>query len=617
MIRKIISLLLVLAVSLGIGSVFATEAPNEMSLSEKGALYLKRDEGFSETPYWDYSQWTVGFGSRCPDEKLEEYKKNGIPKAEAEELFKSNVASFEKAVNNFIKRNSLKVSQPQFDMLVCFSYNVGSAWMLHTSSTLRQAILNGETGSKIVNELVQWSKAGGNILPELVARRLRDANLYLNGDYTTKSPSEFGHVYYSANGGYVKEGVQGFVIGDESVVMPYATYDGREFLGWYTEPSGGTKVSNLTKNLVGTTLYAQWDSSNDTNKGLEEPVNIKVTGNIVNLREGHGINFKSIGTADKGDKLTITEVREGTGYTWGKSEKGWICLRYTNYTDVINGVVEPEVPENVTEPESTEPTNKPVENPTEPEDNHEANSTPNVDKETSDTSNISTSQKGIVKVNDALRIRKGPSISFDTVGYLYGEDAVEIFETKDADNMTWGRIGNEQWVSLTYVQIVNDENSEQAAPNESVNNNETNNAETNESNDVSDGENNASTNTVINGHISVDTYLRIRKDAGLNGDVVDYYYNNDTVSVSELKVLDSITWGKTEKGWISMDYVNVDIHGKIIADCLRVRKNAGTNNAIVGYLFENSDVSISRIKLVDKVQWGKTSRGWISMEYVK
>ena len=49
-----------------------------MSSSDEAIRILKLEEGFSEKPYWVYAQWTVGYGTRCPDSKLEEYKKNGF-----------------------------------------------------------------------------------------------------------------------------------------------------------------------------------------------------------------------------------------------------------------------------------------------------------------------------------------------------------------------------------------------------------------------------------------------------------------------------------------------------------------------------------------------------------
>ena len=45
--------------------------------------------------------------------------------------------------------------------------------------------------------------------------------------------------------------------------LPTPTYTGREFSGWYTDPSGGTEVTSTTIMNAGTTLYAHWTGSDE------------------------------------------------------------------------------------------------------------------------------------------------------------------------------------------------------------------------------------------------------------------------------------------------------------------------------------------------------------------
>jgi hypothetical protein len=70
-----------------------------------------------------------------------------------------------------------------------------------------------------------------------------------------------------------------------------------------------------------------------------------------------------ISKADRGDKLTITATANGAGYLWGKSQRGWIVLTYTDYAAVVEG----DKPQEPTEPEATKPTEPEVTKPTEPE----------------------------------------------------------------------------------------------------------------------------------------------------------------------------------------------------------------------------------------------------------
>lgn len=54
---------------------------------------------------------------------------------------------------------------------------------------------------------------------------------------------------------------------------------------------------------------------------------VRVTADVLNIREGAGTNYKVVGTLKKGDAYTIIE----TVGDWGrlKSGQGWICLSYT------------------------------------------------------------------------------------------------------------------------------------------------------------------------------------------------------------------------------------------------------------------------------------------------
>ena len=52
--------------------------PPELKTTEAGVQFIKDHEGFVEYPMWDYGQYSIGYGSRCPDDKLEEYRENGI-----------------------------------------------------------------------------------------------------------------------------------------------------------------------------------------------------------------------------------------------------------------------------------------------------------------------------------------------------------------------------------------------------------------------------------------------------------------------------------------------------------------------------------------------------------
>ena len=111
--------------------------------------------------------------------------------------------------------------------------------------------------------------------------------------------------------------------------------------------------------------------------------------------------------------------------------------------------------------------------------------------------------------------------------------------------------------------------------------------------------------------------------------------------------MDTTVWGKTSKGWISMDYVAFDqaeeappvtgnppaptepdtptvspepdqITGIVTSkDDLRIRSGAGTSYSIVGFLSNGAKVTISEKNVIGGTTWGKIAQGWISLDYVK
>ena len=172
----------------------------DFSISDAGINIIKKWEGFRAKPHWDYSQYTVGYGTRVPDGKLDEYMANGISQEEADRLLRETLDTTGKRVNSFLDKFGINATQGMFDMLVSISFNCGSAWLYETS-TLRNAIVEGWTGNDLLFAVGQWSTAGGSTLPALVRRRLCEVNMYVNGIYDTTVPSNYCYGRFDPNGG--------------------------------------------------------------------------------------------------------------------------------------------------------------------------------------------------------------------------------------------------------------------------------------------------------------------------------------------------------------------------------------------------------------------------------
>ena len=167
-------------------------AASTMTASDSCVQLIKEFEGFSAQPYYDYAQYTVGYGTKCPSEKYFEYKSNGIPRHEAEALLQQELAEIANTLNQkFIDKYNLTFSQQQFDALVSFSFNIGTGWITY-DSTLRNAILRNANENDMVYAFGLYCTAGGKYLPGLVSRRLSEANLYLNGVYSKNMSDAFG-----------------------------------------------------------------------------------------------------------------------------------------------------------------------------------------------------------------------------------------------------------------------------------------------------------------------------------------------------------------------------------------------------------------------------------------
>lgn len=428
---KILQLLLAVCLSaaLLVGLSPQVEAASAMKSSDKLVDVLKTMEGFHPYPYWDYSQYTVGYGTKCPEDKRAEYTKNGITKEEAEKLLKSELESFEKDVNNFASKHGLNLKQQQFDALVSFTYNCGPAWTSETNGYFYTAIKEQNMGSRLVYGFMLNSKAGGSYI--LKERRLSEVDMYLNGVYKAynasdfKAPENCRYIYLNGNGGEVRYTMYGYHTGDALPVSVTFTKvpvgedaEGKPFVytlaGWYTV--SGQKVEKLDGSLSnGQTLYARWmDASGKiVDVSQSKPVAdivVTVTGVEVNIRKGPGTDYGKVGTVAAGEQYTVTEVQQSGGYTWGKISAGWICLDYTNYDSLI-------------------------------------------------ASSKTFPWYGTVN-SSGVNYRTGAGLGYSVVGQKNKGDAVTITEEKYASSLQWGKMSDGNWICLDYV----DYNEKQSGP---------------------------------------------------------------------------------------------------------------------------------------------------------
>ncbi len=140
-----------------------------MRTSQRGLNMIKSFEGLRLQAYQDsVGVWTIGYGATRG-------VKAGmsITKEQAERMLLNDVQRFEPEIERLV---TAKLSQNQWDALICFTYNLGAANL--ESSTLRRLLNDGDYAGAAA-QFPRWTKAGGRELPGLVRRRAAERDLFL------------------------------------------------------------------------------------------------------------------------------------------------------------------------------------------------------------------------------------------------------------------------------------------------------------------------------------------------------------------------------------------------------------------------------------------------------
>lgn len=155
-------------------SPLGTVPPAPLSLSSNGIAFVGRHEGYSATTYHDSAGCpTIGYGHLI---KPGEDFSNGITREQAFQLLAQDTKTAEDAVNHKV---TASLTQPQFDALVDFTYNLG-ARALSRSILLK----NLNSGSPVVlKNFTDWNRAAGKTVPGLTRRRTEEFNLFSKGEY--------------------------------------------------------------------------------------------------------------------------------------------------------------------------------------------------------------------------------------------------------------------------------------------------------------------------------------------------------------------------------------------------------------------------------------------------
>lgn len=169
-----------------------------MKLSPAGEALMHRFEGFRSKPYLCPAHiWTIGYGHvlyqdqiRLPMVRSEKYqgpirkeyalldRDNRIwSNEEIEELFRQDVASFERGVLRLIP--GVDGRQGAFDALVSFAFNAGLGNLQRSQMRMKA---NRGDWEGAAEAFMSWVKGGGKVLPGLVKRRQAERALFLSDE---------------------------------------------------------------------------------------------------------------------------------------------------------------------------------------------------------------------------------------------------------------------------------------------------------------------------------------------------------------------------------------------------------------------------------------------------
>lgn len=280
-------------------------------------------------------------------------------------------------------------------------------------------------------------------------------------------------------------------------------------------------------------------STEETDGAYGTVVNCKA----LNVRSGAGAGNKLVDQLSAGTRVLIYETTMVGATRWGRIRQGWISMNYVKM-DAESG----EDSENT---ESGGATEEPI-------------------------------LTGTVYGNSFLRIRLGPGTTYAQVGMLTEGAQVEILETTSVRGTQWGRI-SQGWVCMDYIR---------------------------------QGQTQTITGKV---HGCTSLRIRkgagtlYAQVGGLTeGAVVEIY---ETTTVNGVQ-WGRMSQGWVSMRYIQTGDSAVII-GTVNTQSLRIRSGAGTTNAVVGGYNYGTQVEILETTQVGGVTWGRTNQGWISMNYVK
>ena len=367
----------------------------------------------------------------------------------------------------------------------------------------------------------------------------------------------------------------------------------------------GNKSWGKVSVTIGSELYIGWinlayadvkevSNTDDSAAGRTGKI---VNTEQVNVRKDAGVHNALITTLKKGTAVTVLETKMVGTAQWGLVEwtglkdgytKGWVYMHYVEAKGL--------------------------------EHSNGAGGTGSTD---------AALYTGIVTSNINLNVREYADIYAPKVTSLPTGTKINIYEVANSRNMKWGRIGDGQWVCLSYVSLTEVNNSGTA------------------------GGTVGSATTSMQATVTVNS-LDILKNYNNNAGKIGTLTKGEVVTIIERNTEETETgtriWGRILKdgldGWINLAYVDLktvtSVGGSVssgttsggstsvsntpavISNCLsvNVREAAGVSSAAITKLRSGTSVVVHEQITHDKAPWARITwnngadEGWVCMYYV-
>lgn len=198
---------------------------------------------------------------------------------------------------------------------------------------------------------------------------------------------------------------------------------------------------------------------------------------------------------------------------------------------------------------------------------------------------------GVVTNASVLNVRGGPGTDYDIVGKLDEGTKVAIYEQQMIGNTAWGRIKS-GWICMDYIVLSNGEDKETSSTDSFLA------TVTSDNLNIRSG---PGTTYDIVGHLGPGDKIQI----------TEIYAKGDKLWGKTLK-------GWVSMSYVQMDGSTagvLNISGSITARELTIRTGAGIDKEAIGTYKYGTKVVITALKSVGHQPWGKTDLGWICVDY--